>query len=404
MVTYQYTAISRNGEKVNGVVEAYNELDAVDRIKQNCDVVLKMKEVKDDEMGLLNREIGGNKLNAKAFTVMCSQFAIIIRSGVPIARAVRLIAEKTTDKKLKKILTHVAADVESGRSLAASFEERGGDLFPPTFVETIRAGEDSGTVDRSFESMQTHYEKQTKIRQKIRSALAYPAFVLVIAVIVVIVLMVVVVPVFEDLFASYGAELPGVTKALIAISNFFRKYTLWIAAALILIFIGCKIYGNTEEGRLKLAKLALKLPLLGNIQELTAASQFANSLTMMLKAGLPLTRCVSITSKVISNYHISQEVGKLAGKLEEGQSLGKSLRAAGVMPDILTDMVAVGEESGEMESTVGTIAKYYDDELETAIQSVIAKLEPAVLIVLAVVAGFIVVAMYIAMFQLYAAM
>ena len=122
MLTYQYTAISRNGEKVTGVIEAYNELDAVDRIKQTCDVVLKMKEVKEgQEGGLLTREIGGEKLDAKAFTVMCSQFAIIIRSGIPIARAVRLIADKTTDKPLRRILKKVASDVEAGRSVAASF-------------------------------------------------------------------------------------------------------------------------------------------------------------------------------------------------------------------------------------------------------------------------------------------
>ncbi|MBR5741010.1 MAG: type II secretion system F family protein [Firmicutes bacterium] len=163
MVTYQYTAISHNGEKVNGVVEAYNELDAVDRIKQTCDVVLKMKEVKNgDEGSFLTRDIGGEKLDAKAFTLMCSQFAIIIRSGVPIARTVRLIAEKTTNKPLKKMLKNVASDVESGRSLAASFEERGKKILPPTFVETIRAGEESGTVDKSFESMQEHFEKQAK--------------------------------------------------------------------------------------------------------------------------------------------------------------------------------------------------------------------------------------------------
>ncbi|MBR5745716.1 MAG: type II secretion system F family protein, partial [Clostridia bacterium] len=152
MVTYKYTGVSRDGEKVSGVVEAFNEMDAVDRIKQSCRVVLKVSEVKEEKPGLLNMEIGGEKLNNKAFTVMCSQFAIILKAGIPIARTVHLIAEKTTDKPLKRMLKKVAEDVESGRSLAAAFAERGAKILPQIFIETIRAGEESGTLERSFET------------------------------------------------------------------------------------------------------------------------------------------------------------------------------------------------------------------------------------------------------------
>nr|MCR5825550.1 type II secretion system F family protein [Oscillospiraceae bacterium] len=160
MTTYKYSAISRGGQRVNGVVEAFDQMDAVDRIKQECDIVLKISEVK--EGGLLSRDLD-TKLNAKAFTMMCSQFAIILGAGIPVGRTVHLIADKTTDKMLKKILRQVADDVEGGRSLAASFEDRGGKLMPTTFVETLRAGEASGTMDRSFRSMYEHFDKQTKM-------------------------------------------------------------------------------------------------------------------------------------------------------------------------------------------------------------------------------------------------
>ena len=403
LVTYKYSAISDSGEKVNGVIEGFNQLDAVDRIKQNCKIVLSLSEVKENEekLGFLNTEIGGNKLHMKAFIVMCNQFAIILHSGVPIARTVRLIVDKTTDKALRSMLKNVASDVESGRSLSASFTERGEKILPVTFIETIRAGEESGSVDRAFSSMAQSFEKSTKIAAKVRSALAYPIFVLTIAVIVVILLMVKVVPTFMAIFEDLGAELPFITQLLIDISHFFQRswlYLLGIVVALILFF---KIYGNTESGRLNLAKLALRVPILGNIQQLNAASQFSNTMTSMLAVGLPLTRAVSITAKVITNYYISQEVGKLSGKLEEGRALGVSLRESACMPDILTDMVSVGEETGEMESTLRTIAAYYDNEVMMATDAAVRKIEPTLLVGMAVIAGFIVIAIYMAMFSMY---
>lgn len=386
------------------MVEGFDELDAVDRIKQTCSIVLKLKEVKSDKPGLLNMEIGGAKLNSKAFTVMCSQFSIILRAGIPIARTVHLIADKTTNKPLKKILMKTAEDVEAGRSLAASFAEHGARLLPTTFIETIRAGEESGNLDRSFESMYRHYDKQTKMRGKVKGAMAYPMFVLVIAVAVVVVLMVKVVPTFTSIFDSYGSELPAITRLLIAISNFFRKYTIWMAAVFALLFIAFKLYGNTEKGRLNLARIQLRLPVLGNIALLNAASQFANTMTTMLGSGLPMTKAISITAGVMDNYYIGSEVGKLTGRLEEGHALGASMRDSGCMPDILVDMVAVGEETGEMEKTLDTIALYYDAELEMAIAAALAKLEPTILVFLAGIAGFIVIAIYMSIFQMYAVM
>lgn len=403
MVTYKYTALSPNGEKVSGVIEGYNELDAVERIKQNCSVILKLTEVKEGG-NLFSRDLGGNKLNAKAFTVMCSQFAIILKAGIPIARTVQLVADKMTDKPLKKVLQQVADDVEAGRSLAASFEERGEKLLPATFVETVHAGEETGNIDKAFETIYAHFDKQTKMKAKVRSALAYPIFVLVIAVAVVIVLMVKVVPTFTAIFDSYDAELPLPTKMLIAISNFFRDYWLFLLVAVLAFVIVYKLYNNTEDGRLNIARWGLKLPVFGNINELNAASQFANTMTMMLSAGLPLTRAISITAKVLDNYLISKEVGKLSGKIEEGHALGVSMREMGLMPDILVDMVGVGEETGELEETLRTIAGYYDVELEMATNAALAKLEPALLVGLAGIAGFIVIAIYMAMFGMYAAM
>lgn len=406
MDTFRYTALSRDGKKVTGVMEGVNQMDAVARIKEEYPVVVQITPEKEQKRGssFLAMDINGNRLNEKAFTLMCSQFAVILKAGIPIARTVRLICQKMTDNTLKKLLDQVADDVEAGRSLSASFADRGSKILPVTFLETIHAGEEAGNLDSAFQSASDHYTKQMKLKGKVRGALIYPTFVISLAVVVVVVLMVKVVPTFMDIFESQGQELPAITKSLIIISNFFSHYWFVLLAIVLIVIIGIKIYGNTENGRMKLAILQLKLPVLGNINMLNASSQFANTMAMMLGAGLPLTKAVSITSRAISNYYIGSEVGKIAGELETGHGLGSSLRNAGVLPDILVDMTAVGEESGELESTLGMTAEYYDTELEAATAAALAKLEPATLVFMGAVAGYIVIAIYVAMFSMYSGM
>ncbi len=406
MPTYKYSAMSRDGKKVSGVMEGFNELDAVAKIKETYSIVLQISEVKEQGKAaqFLSLDIGGNKLNDKAFTLMCSQFSVILKAGIPIRRTVELIAEKMTDKPLKRILEQVAKDVEAGRSLSASFAERGRKMLPVTFLETIYAGEEAGNLDTAFDSVSKHYTKQSKMKGKVRGAMIYPLFVLIVAIVVVIVLMVKVVPTFTAIFESYEAELPLPTQLLIGMSNFFRRYWLVIVGIGAGLGLFYKLYGNTESGRMNLAKLQLKLPVLGNIGILNGASQFANTMAMMLNAGLPMTKSVTITSRVMTNYFFSTQIGKITARLEEGQTLGKSLRDAACMPDIMVDMAAVGEESGELAQTLTMTAEYYDAELEQATADALAKLEPTILVFLAGFAGFIVIAIYMAMFGMYAAM
>ena len=406
MASYKYSAVSRDGKKVSGVIEAFNELDAAAKIKETYAIVLQVSAIqeKGKAASFLSMDLGSNKLNDKAFMLMCRQFSVILKAGVPIRRTVELIAEKMTDKPLKHILEQVAKDVDGGRSLAASFADRGRKLLPVTFLETVHAGEEAGNLDTAFESVSEHYAKQTKMKGKVRSALIYPAFVLVVAIVVVIVLMVKVVPTFTAIFDSYEAELPLPTQLLIAMSNFFSNYWMVLAGIAAVVVLAVKLYGNTETGRINLAKLQLRLPVLGNIAVLNGASQFANTMAMMMGAGLPMTKAVTITSRVLDNYYVSQQVGKITARLEEGHTLGHSLREAACLPDILVDMTAVGEESGELEQTLGMTAEYYDTELEQATAAALAKLEPTVLVFLAAFAGFIVIAIYMAMFGMYAAM
>ena len=407
MVTYKYTARTSAGEKVNGLIEAYDRLDAADRIRSSYGTVLTLKELHkfNPEMpGILNMEIGGNRLDSKAFTLMCNQFATILTAGIPIARAVKLIADKTTDKPLHRMLLAVAADVEAGRTISSSFEEHGEELLPPTFVETIRAGEEAGDLSGSFDSIYRHYDKQTKMDDKVRTAMMYPVFVLVIAIVVVIILMVRVVPTFTSIFEEMGTEMPLITRMLIGISGFVRQSFIFFLLAVAVIGIALMLFKRTERGKLELARLQLSLPVLGNIAELNAASLFANTMATMIGSGLPMTKSVAITASVMPNYLIRTKISSMVQRIEEGRTVVDSLRESESMPDILTDMVGVGEETGEMKSTLDTVAAYYDSELELAVTRAVAMLEPALLCFVAGIAGFIVIAIYVAMFNMYGSM
>lgn len=407
MNSYKYTALSASGQQVRGMLEAIDQLEATAKIREQYDVVLSIKEIRQNTFEMpafLSAEIGKKKLDSKAFTLMCSQFATILTAGIPIARAVKLIGDKTTNKVLKKLLEKVFADVEAGRALSSAFEDHGKGILPPTFCETIRAGEEAGDLSGAFDSMFRHYDRQTKMGAKVKSAMTYPLFVLFVAVVVVIILMTRVVPTFTTLFNEMGGQLPLPTRMLIGISNFIRDNILIILVLIAVIVLGTILYKRTPKGALELAKLQIKLPVFGNITELYAASLFSNTMATMISAGLPMTKAVNITSRVMTNEVYKQQIAQMVGKIEEGRTIAESMRETQVMPDILTDMVAVGEETGEMKHTMDVVAKYYDNELEQAVAKVIAMLEPALLIFVALIAGFIVIAIYMAMFSMYQGM
>ncbi len=403
MPQFKYIAQTLDGQRRTGTVDAVSEADAAQVVRDANAILVKLVPVKEHK-GLLNMELGGNHLDVKAFTVVCSQFSIILNAGIPIARAVKLVADKTTDRPLKRLLEAVAKDVEGGRSLSASFADRGEKLLPATFIETLAAGESTGNLSGSFAAMHDHFDKQSKTRGKVKSAMAYPIFVMVIAVIVVIVLMAVVVPKFLTIFDGMDVELPLPTKMLIAIADFFAKWWYILLAAIVGIVVGIRVYGNTEKGKINLAKLSLRLPVLGKIQELNTSSQFSSTMAATLSAGLPMNRAVAISARVLDNYYMRTEAGKLSEELESGHALAEAMQDQGIYQPILVDMCNVGERSGEMEQTLRTISEYYQTELDEAVKGALAKLEPALLVGIAGIAGFIVISIYMAVFSIYGGM
>lgn len=400
MQTYKYSAISKDGAKVEGVIKATDEYQAADRIKAQYPVITKISEVKESKFdSLLNFELGA-KYDAKALSIMCSQFSIVLNSGVPIDECLKMIAAQTKDKKIKKMLESSAEDVAQGSPIASAFEKNYPGL-PVTFLETIRAGEVSGTLDSSFESLAKFYEQSFTLQNKVKSAMSYPMFVLGVAVVVLIVIMAFVMPTFTSMFDEMGGELPAPTQLLISMTNFFQKWWLLIIAILVLIVVGIQLYRHTENGRLAWDKMMLKLPVLGNLNELQGATEFSSTMSTLLKAGLTVADALDVTSKVVSNYAISTEVKAMVEKVRTGSELGEIVRRCPYFPQVLKEMTAVGEKTGELEKTLDTISNYYSGEYNYAVAQATAKLEPAMLVVMAAFAGFIVIALYLPMFTMY---
>ena len=342
----------------------------------------------------------GVRLNRKAFCVMCGQFATILASGVPVLRAVELIAGRTADRNLRHMLTAVGRDLRNGQSLSAAFAARGGTL-PSTFIETLRAGEESGTLARSFATLHRYFEKRIRMESKIREAALYPLFVLCVAAAVAGILLGKVIPAFLDVFDTFSVEPPRSMKLLAALAAFFQRYGLLLAAVPPAVFAAYRLALRSASGRLYLARLELMTPVLGTVAELNAASQFAGTLSLLLDAGLTLPRAVAVTAAAVDNRWIGAAAGRLPGRLEEGRTLASSMREAACLPEILTDMTAVGEETGELKSALASAARYYDGELETAVRRALACLGPVLLCVTACVAGFLVVTVYLSLSAMY---
>lgn len=401
MATFKYKAVSKSGAAVSGFVDAYDEFEAVEKIKQECSIVTKIVPV------LSNRSVDINvfashRINEKSLAMACSQFGIILKSGLPIVRAVQLIASQMDDKAFKKILEQVAEDVAGGHSLAQSFENKAGNRLPTTFIETIRAGEEAGTLDVAFQKLHTYYDKSSKIKAKVISAMAYPVFLMIMAVAVIAVIMIVAVPLFTSMFEGMGTELPLPTRVLIGVSNFFTNFGLYLLFALIALVFGLKFWGRTENGRLALARFKLNIPILGRVNIMKGASQFANTMSTMLTAGLPMVRAVAITGKVLDNYLLGTQIGAAVSGIEEGRRLGECMRKSEYFPELLIEMTAVGEETGSMESTLDVIGAYFDSEVEITSARALSMIEPVVVCVLAVVVVFILLAVYLPMFGIYA--
>jgi len=401
LTTYKYKGLSPDGAKLSGVIKAYNEFEAVAQLRETCSVITKIEEVKETQSW--NKQIGTKKIKDKELAIICSQFAIILTSGLPIVRCVEMVAAQARTKELQKMLKKVAEDVSGGYSLAQSFENNATG-FPTTFIETVRAGEQSGTLEECFEKLHKYYDKTAKMKAKIISTLTYPAIVICVAVIVFIIIMVVAVPAFTSVFLELGTELPGITKAVVAMSDFVTGYWYIVIAVIAAIVIAIKLYKQTDSGQMFFGNLARKLPVFGKLNIKTAASNYARTLSTLVYSGLPMIEALGITADTMKNALYKKALKNAREEVSKGVPLSEPITACGLFPPMVSHMTRIGEETGDLEGMLTRLADYYDEEVELATQTVMAAIEPMIILVLALIVGVLVAAVMAPMLTMYQAM
>ena len=401
MTTYKYKGISRDGAELNGIIRAYDELEAVSKLRESCSIITSI-DVVADSGGDINIG-GGFKIKEKDLALICSQFSIILKAGMPIVRCVEMIADQSENRELRERLIKVSEDVAGGHTLAKSFEDNIPGL-PATFVQTIHAGEESGTLENCFDRLFKYYDKSAKVRGKVSGALTYPAIVITVAIVVLVIIMVVAVPLFKTTFDDLGVELPGVTKALIATSDFFVN-NWWALLLIVAIGVGAYlIVGRSEEGKRKMAEFSLKKSPLHRITSMNCASQFAATMSTMLAAGLPIVDSLEVTANVIENYLFAQSVREVRKDVEQGKSIRDCMLERDTFPKLLSEMCGVGEQAGSMEETLDVIGDFYTNEVSLATEKLLTAMEPAITVGLAVITVVLLLAVYLPMFSMYGSM
>lgn len=378
MTTFRYKGQTAGGAKVSGVLRAYDEFEAADKLRESVAIITKLEAVPEKKESVLSRPV--------AFRV--------------VERCVSMVAAQTKNKYLRRMLDKVSEEVGAGYSLAQSFENNA-PYLPKTFTETLRAGEQSGTLESCFQRLHAYYDRSAKTRAKIVSTLTYPVMVIIVAIVVFVIIIAVAVPAFTTAFNEIGSDLPGVTKALMAVSTFFTKWWWLVLGVLALLVIAYLTFRRTERGRAALAAWSLTRAPLRRIHSMNAAAQFAHSMATLLAAGLPLPRALEVTANVVSNYTFSLAVRQVRQDVERGRPMAESMAGIECFPAMLTEMVGVGERSGALEETLDVIGGYYDNEVSVTTARLLAVLEPAITIALAVLVVILLLAVYLPMFTLY---
>jgi len=401
MAIYGYEAIDRSGKEVKGSVEVNSMEAARAELKKQGMIIVKL-----EEQNMLTKDIEidfGGKPTTRDLSVLCRQFVSMTKAGVSLLEALRMLCEQTENKKLQKALTQVRAEVEKGETLAGSLAQHP-KIFPALMVNMVEAGEASGNLETAFDRVAKQLERSNKTQALVKKAMIYPIVVACVAVAVVVVMLVIVIPSYTEMFADLGTDLPGITKAVVAVSDFIiSKWYLLILIIVAAVFL-IRTYAKTSAGQHLFGKLALKIPVVNNLVVKSASSMMARTLSTLMGSGVPLVEAVDIVSGVMSNIWFKEALQETKSQITLGSPLSKPLEDCGLFPPMVYHMVRIGEESGNIEEMLDKLADYYDEEVEMAVQSLMAAMEPMIIIVLALIVGILIGSVMAPMLTMYEAL
>ncbi|OHB30340.1 MAG: pilus assembly protein PilC [Desulfuromonadaceae bacterium GWC2_58_13] len=339
------------------------------------------------------------KITTKDLVVFTRQFATMIDAGLPLVQCLDILGRQQDNKTFKKILVNVKESVESGSTFADALKKHP-KAFDDLYVNLVAAGEVGGILDTILNRLAAYIEKALKLKKQVKSAMTYPTTIIGIALVVVSVILVFVIPAFEKMFADFGGALPAPTQIVINISNFIQKYILVIIAGMFGTVWGFKRIYKTEKGRATIDKYALKAPVFGILIRKVAVAKFTRTLGTMISSGVPILDGLDIVAKTAGNKTVEKAIYKVRQSISEGKTIAEPLEQSGVFPPMVCQMIAVGEQSGAIDTMLNKIADFYDDEVDDAVGNLTAMMEPLLMLFLGTTVGGLVIAMYLPIFKL----
>jgi type IV pilus assembly protein PilC len=397
MPVFNYTARTLTGELQSGSIDLPTENDVVAHLRKNRMIVVKVqsapKEIK------LN---WGGGVTTRDIVIFTRQFATMINSGLPLVQALDILAEQSENKQLKEVTKAVVYDVESGHTLADALRKHP-KAFTELYVNMVAAGEAGGILDTILLRLATFMEKNDALVRKVKGAMIYPAVIFAVAGICIVILLIFVIPVFQEMFAGIGQQLPLPTRVVIGASDFLQNYWWMLILGGVGTFFGIKRYYATPQGKLNIDKFMLHVPVLGDLIRKSAVSRFTRTLGTLIASGVSILDGLEITAKTAGNRVIHDAVMESRASIAGGETIAAPLQKSKVFPPMVISMIAVGEQTGGLDEMLSKIADFYDEEVDAAVEALLALMEPVMIVVLGAVVGGMIVAMYLPIFGMISA-
>ena len=387
MSNYRYQVISATGKKSEGIIEASSIGEATRKLKADGSYVASLE--LDKGAGLGSIEIGSPALKTKDLVLITRQLASLLSAGITVVRALDMLYQQVETKKAKRCIGEVYEAVQSGRSLSEAFREQQG-VVPNIMIQMIAAGEESGRLDEVMERLAEHFAKDAKLKNKISSAMVYPKILAGLTFAVSIGLLTFLVPKIGETIKDLGGDLPALTKFLLNFSSSLVHFWYIYIAVIGLIVYGFKVWRSSDTGGIQWSKLMLKLPVVGKATKMNASARFTRTVATLLKSGISVLTAVEITEKSLDNLILEQKLAAARLEIRKGASLSKSIRGITEFPPMIYAMVAIGEESGTLDSILEKAADFFEDEADAATAKMTAALEPIMIIIMAIIVGTVV--------------
>ena len=394
MPTFIWEGKTRQGEARAGTMDAANADLVIERLRQQQIQASRVRRKPTE----INLRIGTG-ISKKEIVVFTRQFATMIDAGLPLVQCLEILGSQQTNVHFRKVISSVKAEVEAGSTLADALSKHPR-VFDDLYVNLVAAGEVGGILDTILNRLAMYMEKALKLLGRVKGALVYPVVVIVVAVGVTAVLLLFVIPVFEQMFLDFGGALPAPTQFVIDLSNSLRSNFLGFAGGLLTLVIGFRLAVRTKQGRLYFDGISLKAPLFGPLLRKVAVAKFTRTLGTMISSGVPILDALQITARSAGNKVVENAIMYTRERISEGRTMADPLAETGVFPPMVVQMIAVGESTGAMDSMLQKIADFYEDEVDSAVAALTSLLEPLLMVVLGILLGGLIIAMYLPIFEL----